>query len=34
MVGGRIERGKERGRRLDFGVVTKVLKNLLHNVLQ
>jgi len=30
MVGGRIERG----RRLDFGVVTKVLKNLLHNVLQ
>jgi hypothetical protein len=32
--GGRIKRGEERGRRLDFGAVTKVLRNLLRNVLQ
>jgi len=32
--GGGIKRGEERGRRLDFGAVTKVLRNLLWNVLQ
>jgi hypothetical protein len=32
--GGRIKRGKEKGRRLNFGVVTKVLRNPLRNVLQ
>jgi hypothetical protein len=32
--GGRIKRGEERGRKLDFGAVTKVLKNLLRNIFQ
>jgi hypothetical protein len=30
----RIERREERGNRLDFWAITKVLKNPLHNVLQ